>query len=233
MFADLTYLQDNLQLLIDADDSTPATTSDDYVTRTSYINRAIRRWERVEDTRWRELWTTLSASSPGSPDLTTVSGTSAYDAPSDFRFPAGFVKLTDSDGNVAYYDVVEQTENQLHQADGQRYAYFTGNIKDGYQVNIKPTPTVTGSTITYDYYKRATELSTGADLLEMSDPEFAINFAAALHYRNQRDLTRYSNFLADAEEALSGMQLTNQSQGEFQDDSMPDLSKIQGKGFGS
>lgn len=229
-FGDLQYCQDALQLVIDADDSTPSTTSDDWLARTAYLNRAIRRWERVDDTRWRELKTVLSASSPGSPDRTTVSGTSAYDCPSDFRFPGGFVKITDTDGNIAYYDVVEQSDAQL--GSPSRYAYFSGNTSAGYQVNISPTPTVTGSTITYDYYKRATELSATGDKVEMSDPEFAISYAASLHYRNQRDLTRASNFLADAEEALQGMQTTNMSQGEFQDDSMPDLSKIQGRGFG-
>lgn len=231
MFADLQYLQDQIQLLIDADNNTPAVGTDDWDARTAYINQAVHRWENVDGVWWRELWTTLADAASG--DDATVAAQTTYDTPTDFRFAGGFVRITGSNGTVAYYPVLDATENQLRNTTTETYAYFTGNTKTGYSLHLNPAPTENGLAINYDYYKRATELSDDGDVIEMANPSFAVNYGSAIHYRNQRDLSRYSNYLADAEEDLLDMQIRDQSKPPWQDDSIPDLSKINNKGFGS
>lgn len=228
----LQYLQDELQKLFDADTDTPTSTDEEWDVRTSLFNRAIREWEQSNSVRWRELWTTASVSSPGSAVLSTTSGTATYATPSDMAFPAGYVRVTAS-GQTTRYPVVGLSENQLYDSgDVNQYASFKGTPHAGYTLTIYPTPSTTGSTIQYDYYKRASELAAASDKIEMSDPDFALYYALSELFYNQRDLARYQNALSTAQEKLKNMELRNEDVGEWMDNSIPGLSNRMGIGFG-
>ena len=218
------YLQDELHRLFDQDNDTPTPGGDEWNIRLGYLNRAIRRWENVDGIQWRELWTTSSAAN------TTV--------PANFRFPAGYVRVV-VNGSTTHYPVLQPEHDQLFDVDTTaQYAYFTGNDKAGFTLNVNPALSGT-YTVNFDYYKKATELTAATqgdaatEEVEMSNPDFAIYYALAEMYHGQYDLARYNNALATAEEFLADMQIRNQDIAPWQDASAPDLGSSQGVGFGS
>lgn len=226
----LQGLQDRIHLIFEGDTSTPATTTDDWSIRLTFINDAIHRWEKADATDWNELWTTLTDASTGT--KTTTNGTSAYATPTNFVKPGGYVRVTNSNNNEVFYPVLPDPDAQLFDQAADQYAYFTGNPSATYKVNIKPTPTVTGSTINYDYYKQATELSATTDVTECPDPSFIVHHVLSNLYRQQRDMTRATDELSTAEEMLGQMQAQNAMAPAFQDKGLLDRTKLQGRGFG-
>ncbi len=168
----LAELQARLHLLYEGDTSTPDSSDDDYTTRTALLNAGIAVWEQEED--WRELYTTLSASAVGlGGDKTTVADQAAYDCPSDFSRLVGYLRV-----GTTYYNQISPHQVQLYDQDTTTdFFYVTGNPSTGYDVTIHPTPTTTGDTISYEYYKTASTLSSSSDVPEMSDPMFLVYFA--------------------------------------------------------
>lgn len=188
-YGTLQWAQDELHRLFEGDTSTPDTTDDEYTYRRSLINRAIHHWENVDAIWWRELWTTTTG--------TTV--------PTDFRFPGGFIRVTNT--STERYPLLKPEDDQLVNDSSGKYAYFTGNASAGNVLNFNPsTPS---GTITWDYYKRATELVGATDKMEMSNPDFALYYALSELYDNQRDLERAQNALVKAEGYLQDMQIRN------------------------
>lgn len=171
----LQEFQDELHSEYQGDNDTPADASSEWIQRTRLLKGAIREWASEEGITWSELWKQLSDNGVGDGDKTVVADTLAYDCPADFDFPGGFVKTTDSSGKHAYWDVVSQERAEILQNEGVQACYFIGNQSQGYQVIFLSQPTA-GDTINYPYYKTPDVPSAAADIIEMSDPLFAIHW---------------------------------------------------------
>ena len=149
---------------------TPVSGEDDYTIATRRINSGINMWEYEEGMLWNELWTKLSAAATG--DKTTSAGDKVYDCPTDFRFPGGYVRLSNGTTST-YFQVVKNYDSSALDNRDANICWFTGNPQDGYDLNFLDGPGGT-YTISYEYYKTADSLSLTTDSPEMADPYFLV-----------------------------------------------------------
>lgn len=95
----------------------------------------------------------------------------------------------------------------------QTVASSAYNIRTtGFTLNLNPAPTssLNGMDIDYDYYKKATEFTTGDTRTEVPNPYFIVHRMLASRFRGSRNPFR-GDAKADAENAVRIMQLKNNS----------------------
>jgi len=207
-------------------DSEPWTSSDDeYLTARGLCNIAINRWDKYENTVWNDLIVNLTDSDVSLlGDKVTVAETYSYDCPTDFVRPISFVRI-----GGELYDVKKVTEIQSLKDSQAKWVYFTGNIKDGYKINLNPNLIiVAGEIIEYEYYKKASSFSSTSSESEMSDPYFIVYFVAA-HMGDEGINTDYYQM---AEARLEQMSTVNMS-GLFGVSNNMDTSLDSNDGFGN
>lgn len=190
--------------LIEVDSEPWTSTDDEYLTARGLGNIAIDRWEKYENTTWNELLTNLTDSAVllGG-DKITVANTYSYDCPSDFVRPCSFVRI-----GGTLYDVKKPTQLAELKDSGENWVYFMGNPKAGYDLKINPNLTIAGGeVIEYEYYQKATKLTTTTSETEMSDPYFIVYFIAA-HMGDEGINTDYFQM---AEARLEQMRSVNMS----------------------
>jgi len=217
-----------IHILVEGNTNYPGTSEDSYLTRLQRVQIAVQNWENEEGVLWNELFVSLADASDG--DKTASDGTAEYSAPTDFKFPLGYLRLVDSSSNSTYYKLVKPGDVQLYDNSDAKIWYVTGNASTGYTIHIKPTPgsTEDGYTIQYEYYKAATIPSDPTDVLEMSDPLYVVYWAAA------EELKEENPALADyytqvALNKLNAMKLRNDVPTWWEEQGMQDVYS----GFGS
>jgi hypothetical protein len=157
-----------INFLYEVDSTAPTAGDEDYTVWTGLLNVAKNLWENEEGVLWRELFVKLADAATG--DKTT-DGTTSYTCPTDFVFPASaYVWI----GTVPY-KVIKIEDLQLYENDTGEWCYFVTGASPTLEFNPNLTMD-TGSTISYNYYKYATKLTTGTDKIEMSDPMAAVMF---------------------------------------------------------
>lgn len=218
-----------IQTLYEGDTDTPTALSEDYLARRALLNAAISIWETEE--YWRELCTDLATSDVSLGGVkTTTNATSAYATPTDFKFPLGYVWI----GTTAYTLIPAEDITLVTSTDSTSQFYrVTGNKSSGYKVTIHPTPTSTGDTIRYEYYKSATQLSAVGTVFEMSDPYFAIYFTLSELYKQDGKSDDAGSAMALAKSRLDRMKEINVSPGFYQENAVKDSAFARGvEGFG-
>lgn len=141
--ADLSDYQQNITVDIDSSADAPGTSDPEYERRTVFLNRALKKWARVRDYRWPELFTPYTAS--------TVAGQSYIDLPTDFKWGNAVLSKTGSLViNGLDYQVISPDQRHTRISD-DHYVYITGNKTTGYRLNINPTPDAVYS-FPLDYY---------------------------------------------------------------------------------
>ena len=200
--------------------SYPSSGSTDYTLRTGFVNDAIREWAYEQNVLWKELYTNLSAAADG--DKTATTSTTAYSAPSDFISISSFITITDSDGNKTYYFEKHPRDVKKVQMinSATKFFYVTGDAGSGHTINI--VNPVAG-TISYSYYKKATELSASTDKPEMSRPYYIVYSAMAQLYEldNRNDLV--GKYLQLAKSVMDAMIIDNEVLAPNNPDKIPDL----------
>lgn len=218
-------LQNFIHSMYEGDTDTPDSTDDDYLYRRRLLNLGINRWENDKGILWNELW----ANTSGSDATTTVAdGTTDYGAPSDIRFPGGYVKILDSDGGtLKRLTVVKPEQIQQYPSDTSEICYFRGSNADGFTLVISSgiAETYNGKTLGYDYYKRATALSSTSAAPEMSDPMFLVYGAVAELYKQDNNVAFYTAHLREAEERLKQMEVVNMMNTHYQGIENEDLTQ--------
>ena len=184
----------------------PASTDPERTIARRLFNEGINHWETYDGTVWKELFAHFKDE-----ESTTVStGTTEYDAPSNFRKPEGKVRLLDSSNKtVQRYSVIDIRDVQF-QEDGATYAYLSGNPKDGYKLHLNPAPStaINGMKIDYPFRKIGTVFESTTDVTEMSDPYFLVHRALANRFRATRN-PYTDDAKQDAENSLSKMKVDN------------------------
>lgn len=190
---------ENVNTLYESDSSAPSSGDEDYTVWTALANMAVNIWEYEEGMLWKELFVKLADAATG--DKTTVANTTSYDCPDDFRFPAsGYVWLGAGTSKTAY-KVLKLEEVQAYENDSSNWCYF---LPDTLEFN--PNLSLTADyTISYNYYKDATKLSTGTDTFEMSDPMFAVYYTISELKKDEGDVSA----LSIATQKLEGMRTRN------------------------
>ena len=208
--------------LYESDSQPPASGDEDFIVWTSLINIAINLWENEEGLLWKELFVKLTDAVDG--DKIATAGDYSYDVPTNFRFPAsGYVWLGTGTNKTAY-KVVKQEDLVLYENDSGNWCYFLMDTTPTLEFNPNCTLT-TGQTISYNYYKKATKLTTGASTFEMSDPMFAVYYVLSELKKEEGDATAGQI----ASQKLEGMKTKNTMPANWQDNSL--LNSL-GKGFG-
>lgn len=175
LITDLDDAIEYINSLYNNSSTPPSSTEEDYMVWQSMINVAVNLWENEEGMLWNELFLKLSDAPDG--DATT-DGTNSYDCPSLFRFHASSVVWLGSGTNKTAYKVIRQEEKQLYENDRSNWCYFLFDASPTLEFN--PNITIpSGQTITYNYYKYATKLTTGASTFEMNDPMFAVYYVVS------------------------------------------------------
>lgn len=216
------------------DSDIPGSDDDEWLIAIQLCNQAIRRWDRVDGILWNELFALLSDADDG--DTTVVTGLQDYEVPSNFRKPGGWIMFLDSSGGtVKRLKCIQPYESQLY-TDSSDYAYFTGDPNNGFTLHLNPAPGTSdsGLTLQYMYYKKPTTLTsaeTGTTLLEMNDPNFAVQDMLANRFRNTQKWPAYQTARKDADLTLSNMVNDNAAGTNFNSFKVPDISGD--SGFGS
>lgn len=224
----LTEFQQTLHALYQGDVEYPTTSDDEWEHRLVLLKTAISTWDNENGMLWSELW---KQHEDGDGDEVVVANTLSYDCPTDFRFPGGFVKTTSSGGQITYWKVIQPHRAEI-QTSGN-YCYFTGNKAEGHILTFLAQPT-TGDAIDFPYYKEPAVISDGADILEMSDPYFAIYFSLSKLHEISGEGDRSIKALQEAQARLSAMKTRNIMPAWYQENSVPDRDWVLGaSGFGN
>lgn len=177
----------------------PDNTSEDYIVRLSYANRAIRQWEHEEGMDWKELYQTITG--------TLVNGVCSDNvtALASFKRPSGLLRI----GSDRYsYVRPERVEREVTMYPSKKIYTVTGS-KGSYAVNVYPA--VSG-TFSLDIQKNATTYSTGEETteIEMSNPEFLIQFVVAMLYLDDNNSSQAGVEMQSATGAMEAMKLNNE-----------------------
>jgi hypothetical protein len=197
----VTDAMTHLNSLYEFDSTVPTSGDEDYTVWLSLLNVAGNLWETEEGVLWNELFVKLKDAATG--DKTTDT-TNSYTCPTDFIFPAsGFVWLGDGTTKKAY-QVIDIKELTLHDGDQGDWCYFIKGASPTLEFN--PNIVIPNAyTINYNYYKQATKLTAGGDVIEMADPMFAVYYALGELKKEEGD----TSALQIASQKLEAMKTKN------------------------
>ncbi len=201
----------HLNTLFNSSSTAPSAGEEDYLVWTDLLNIGVNIWENEEGTLWRELFIQLSAAADGTK---TTNGTTSYTLPTLFKFPNSAYVWIGSGSNKMPYKVIKIQDKQLYENNGERWCYFTPTT-----LEFNPNLTLdTGSTISYNFYKKAAAVSSGSDVFEMSDPMFAVYYALSELKKEEGD----TSALSLATQKLDAMKTLNEQTAELQENSVLD-----------
>ena len=188
--------------LYEFDSEVPTPGDEDFTVWTALLNIAKNIWATEEGVLWAELFVKLSDAATG--DKTTSAGDYSYACPTDFDFHASAYVWLGSGNNKTPYKVISIEKLQLYENDGGNWCYFIRGASPS--LNFNPSLSIPASqTISYNYYKFASKLTTGADRLEMSDPMAAVFYAVGELKKEEGD----SSALQVLSQKIEGMKTKN------------------------
>ena len=218
----LDHFVTKLNTLLELDSDPPSSGDEDYTVWTELANIAVNIWEDEEGMQWGELFGKLADAPDGTKTTTTAT---SYSVPSLFRYPASGYVWLGSGTNKTAFKVIRQADIQLYENDSAgRWCYF---LQDGSPtLEFNPNLTIeSGQTISYNYYKYANALTTGASTFEMSDPMYAVFFALAVLTKEEGNQL----WLGIAEQKMEAMKTRNIILPEYQENTITDHTS---SGFG-
>ena len=209
---------------------TPLLTDDDGKIRISLINEGINTWETSDDTRWREL-IVLNAQ-----ESAIVAGQVTYPINyDDFREMGSRVRLLRTDGSYMYADVVTPEFYQQYMNskglvtpfNGDLVVSVSGNRVNGFQMNLGWIPNTSDGTVGaipyFDYYKWANRMVNIADVPELSNPYYLVDYVTGELFAND-DINLYQKFSTDADEKLEAMRTANEADPPYASTAIEDQS---------
>lgn len=211
VITDLDDAIEYLNGLLELDSTDPSSGEEDYTVWTTLLNVAVNLWENEEGMLWKELYVKLADAATG--DKTTAADDYSYSCPTDFKFPCSAYVWVGSGTSKTAYRVIKQEEVQLYENNSDKWCYF---LMDGSPtLEFNPNCQLDASkTISYNYYKHATALSTGSSTFEMSDPMFAVYYALAELTKEEGN----AQSLQLASQKMEAMKTRNEMPSWFQED---------------
>lgn len=208
-----------INTLYELDSDPPTSGEEDYTVWTGLLNIAKNIWETEEGVLWEELFVKLADAATGT--KTTTAGTYSYSCPTDLIFPASAYVWTGSGTNKTPYKIIPIEKLQIYENDTGNWCYFIRGASP--TLNFNPNITLaTGDTISYNYYKHATKLTTGTDKLEMSDPMAAVFYAVGELKKEEGD----SSALQTLTQKIEAMKTKNRMPTWLQQDDIFDIPEI-------
>lgn len=173
----LQQIEDGIASEIDQSSTSPADTTDDWAVRRTFVNRSLVDWAETND--WQILFTELSSRTSVGSSLATIS------MPTDFRKPAGFVKITrDGTETHEYAEIDPATKGQYLAND--RYVYF---LRSGPTVNmiINPPSIVSGASIYIPYQRSPGSLASPVSVTVIPDDTYLVQKTLYYLYKATED----------------------------------------------
>lgn len=201
---------DTVYSLYETDTTNWDTDDEEYLAGREFCNAAIKRWEFYDNTKWNELYTTLTAAADGTKTIATSDWD--YDMPTDFRRLTSFVRTKDSSDAVTFWTPIPSHQRAEFAKGEAKVVWVTGSEKAGFVLNFNPNidlTTYNGDTIEYEYYKQATTFSATTSTTEMADPYFIVYFVLARFLKN--DGEDNIEELQEADARLETMRVANMS----------------------
>lgn len=165
------------QSLYDQDQDVPSATEEDYLVRRDIINMGIGFWEGFDGTEWVNLWTTLATDNTGA-DTTVATGDTQSDCPTSLVRIGKYIKLSSGTSKVLYERKTPQEAEELV-ANGSTAKFFWLSGKPGaYKINWNPEipSEYNGYAISYQFYKKATLITTVSDVPDAPDHMFLVHY---------------------------------------------------------
>lgn len=208
IITNLTDAVKKINTLYNSSSTPPNSGEEDYLIWTDLLNAGVDLWENEEGMLWRQLFTKLVAAADGDKTTTTAN---SYTLPTNFKFPNSAFVWLGTGTNKTAYKVIKQENLQLYENDTGNWCYF---LMDGSPtLEFNPNLTITaGQTISYNYYKYATAVSSGSDTFEMSDPMYAVYYALSELKKEEGD----TSALSIANQKLEAMKTLDYMTSEFQ-----------------
>lgn len=183
-------------------------TDDEYLSARRYSKGGIFMWEHYDNTKWRELFGTLTAAATG--DKTTTAGDFLYDCPTNFKSLSSYVRTSSSGGVKTFFIPQPPEKIALLTKSSENFVYITGNRKDGFDLNFNPNLVLaTGDTIEYEYYRLATYFTATSSITEMSNPFFLVHYILYRMYKNDGEDGKAREEFQIAQQLLEQMRVDN------------------------
>jgi len=178
-------IQNSAQALYEQDQDTPDATSEDYLVRRSIINTGIGFWEVFNGTEWASLYTTLAENSTGG-DTTVATGDTQSDCPTALVRIGSYIKLTDGTSTALYVRKTPQEAADLVAGGSTSKFFWISGKPNAYKINWNPEipETYNGWTISYPYYKKATQMTATTDVPDAPDHLFLVHYLLSWLYKN-------------------------------------------------
>lgn len=211
-----------LNTLYNGSTDVPVQGDEDYTVWASLMCIAISLWENEEGMLWKELFVKLADASDGTKTITA--GTYTYTVPTNFKFPSSGYVWLGSGSNKTAMKVLRQEDLQLYENDTGNWCYFLLDTTPTLEFN--PNCTLrTGDTISYTYYKTASQVATATDTFDMADPMFCVYYALSELKKEEGD----TSSLTIATQKLEAMRTRNVMPAYWQEQTMTVKTK---GGFG-
>lgn len=201
----LSEYQTALQALYRGDGDTPSDGDTKWNHREYLLAASINLWDN-QNILWNELWTELADASTG--DKTVNASDLEYTMPTNFRSLGAWVRTTSSAGNNTFYQIIQPETAEQYKNTSTNACFVTGNKSAGYTLTFLKQPAV-GETINYPYYKEPTNPTSTTDVIEMSDPYFAVYFALGKLHEQDGAGDRAKSAYSIAEQKLKVMKTKN------------------------
>jgi hypothetical protein len=178
-------IQDMTQAMYEQDQDTPDSTSEDYLVRRSILNAGIGFWEVFNGTDWASLYTTLAENSTGG-ETTVATGDTQSDCPTALVRIGSYIKLTDGTNKVVYVRKTPQEAADLVAAGSTSKFFWISGKPNAYKINWNPEipEEYDGWTISYPYYKKASQFSAPTDVADAPDHLFLVHYLLSWLYKN-------------------------------------------------
>lgn len=177
------------------DQTTEIPTGDDYDVRVNFANRAINDWQtayRFDELKKKYVFVASTlATIPMPNDFSVI-----RQDPQECKENGSWINHHLIDSKFAY------TDAPIY------HCYLQGNAREGFSLYFNNL--AVGATISIDYYRSATSLTTLTDVPEMSDPTFITDSIIASVLEARGD-DRFPIVRARAQTKLNGMVGDNQS----------------------
>lgn len=177
----------------------PALNDEDGQIRLNLLQKAVRRWSTDNVTKWNELFS-VGDIGPIQP------GQREYDLPEGYSLSSGFYLQGSSE------PLRVKSPSQLTGEDG-KFVTILGNPQIGHKLRLgwmpKSSDQEIDKTIIVKYYREPFIPTKLDDVLEMSDPNFAIAYVTAELFVND-DANLYTKYNSDAMILLANMRQRNE-----------------------
>lgn len=205
----LASLIEKAHLLATGKGTAPASTTNKYARLLGLANICQDMWQNEPDVEWDSLYQIVTLA-------VTVTATDTFALGSSIREisnrPGDYIKITQADGVIKYYDLVRANQLLDYARDGIRVVARVGSNLV-FSVPFTASDPEIGGSIKVPSYAYVSTLSDSADIIQVDNPLWLCYMVASEYCRTDTTLNyRTDDLLARANEVMRDMKQTQEAQ---------------------